>query len=193
MSTPSRRMNRRTLADERTVRRWHWLAGLAVLPVVVLMLLPTPTHATHTGSCIRAWFDGSPVLGVRSFQPLQLDPENCLDSTHVVGTIEPIDTSGTNIGVNVQFSSAAPIDTVQLVSVDNGPGCKLRSMSPPDFTVFRGQLARSLGFSYPRNSGIPNFISISSVNLGLRDAYGATAGLNPVHYCPAPGNTQGNN
>jgi hypothetical protein len=159
---------------------------LTMLGLTAMMLFFSVQAAqAQTPSCIKSSYEGEPVQGVTSFNPYQVDPNNCIDSTHAIGTAHSVDTSGDGAGVSVSFESAVPVSSVT-IDVNSG-GCPLRRTFPSDLGSLSGKTSGFFSLTFASNSGVPNFIGMSQVNVTIIDANGNSGVFTLYHYCRAPG------
>jgi hypothetical protein len=160
---------------------------LALLGLTAMVLFFSVQAAeAQTQSCIKSSYDGEPVQGVISFNPYQVDPNNCIDSPHApAGTAHSVDTSGDGPGVSVSFESAVPVSSIT-IDVNDG-GCPLLRTFPSNLGSLSGRTSGTFSLTFASNSGVPNFIGMSQVNVTIIDANGNAGGYALYHYCRAPG------
>jgi hypothetical protein len=151
----------------------------------VVFFFPAGTSRAQTQSCIKSSYDGEPVQGVVSFNPYQVDPNNCIDSTHAIGTAHSVDTSGLEPGVSVSFESAVPVSSVT-IDVNDG-GCPLLRTFPSNLGTLSGKTSGFFSLTFARNSGVANFTGMSQVNVTIIDANSNSGVYTLYHYCSAPG------
>jgi hypothetical protein len=143
----------------------------------------------QTPSCLKATYAGEPVRGVISWDPYQVDPNDCIDTTHApAGTSHSVDTSGLEPGVSVTYQSAVPVTSVRIEVYDDST-CPLKRVFP-NLSTLSGTTSGNFSLTFARDSGYPNLIGMAQVMVIIEDSNGDIGGFMIYQYCRGGGGYQ---
>jgi hypothetical protein len=156
--------------------------SLLGLSAISLLLWAQPTQA-QTPSCIKASYAGEPVPGVISWNPYQVDPNNCIDTSHATaGTSHSVDTSGLEPGVAISYQSAVQVTTVSVQVIDDG-SCHLLRTVPSNLGNLSGTTSGNFSLIFARSSGYPGLIGMAQILVTIEDANGDAGVFMVYQYC----------